>query len=34
LADSFGLQIAFLVPVICYLYIGFYGWRYQTIASA
>jgi FHS family L-fucose permease-like MFS transporter len=34
LADSFGLQIAFLVPVVCYLYIGFYGWRYQTIASA
>jgi FHS family L-fucose permease-like MFS transporter len=34
LADSLGLQIAFLVPVICYLYIGFYGWRYQTIASA
>jgi FHS family L-fucose permease-like MFS transporter len=34
LADSLGLQIAFLVPVVCYLYIGFYGWRYQTIASA
>jgi FHS family L-fucose permease-like MFS transporter len=34
LADSLGLQIAFLVPVICYLYIGFYGWRYQKIASA
>lgn len=33
LADNFGLQIAFLVPVVCYLYIGFYGWRYQNITS-
>ena len=33
LADSFGLQIAFWVPVVCYLYIGFYGVRYQKMVS-
>ena len=33
LADSFGLQIAFWVPVVCYSYIGFYGWRYPQMVS-
>ncbi|AXR08115.1 sugar MFS transporter [Salinimonas sediminis] len=25
LADSFGLQVSFLLPVLCYLYIAYYG---------
>jgi FHS family L-fucose permease-like MFS transporter len=29
LADRLGVQIAFGVPVVCYLYIGFYGWYHQ-----
>ena len=24
-ADSFGIQVAFFLPVLCYLYIAFYG---------
>ena len=31
IADYVGLQMAFFLPMLCYLYIGFYGWRYQTI---
>ncbi|GGG96732.1 sugar MFS transporter [Silvibacterium dinghuense] len=27
LADKIGLQHAFIVPVICYLFIAYYGWR-------
>jgi FHS family L-fucose permease-like MFS transporter len=26
-ADSYGVHASFLVPVICYVYIAFYGWR-------
>ena len=25
LADNLGLQLSFLLPVICYLYIAYYG---------
>jgi MFS transporter, FHS family, L-fucose permease len=27
LADSIGIQLSFFLPLICYLYIGFYGAR-------
>jgi len=27
LADRFGIQHAFVLPLLCYLYIGFYGAR-------
>lgn len=27
IADISGVQISFVVPVICYLYIAFYGWK-------
>jgi FHS family L-fucose permease-like MFS transporter len=27
LADTFGLQLALLLPALCYLYIVFYGLR-------
>jgi len=26
MTDSFGFKIAFIVPIVCYLYICFYGW--------
>ncbi len=26
-ADAYGVHISFVVPVICYAYIAFYGWR-------
>ena len=31
LADSFGLQQALFVPVLCYSYIAFYGWRCRQL---
>jgi FHS family L-fucose permease-like MFS transporter len=31
LADSFGLQSALFVPVLCYCYIAFYGWRCRKL---
>jgi FHS family L-fucose permease-like MFS transporter len=27
LADSIGLRLAFLLPILCYLYIAWYGWK-------
>jgi FHS family L-fucose permease-like MFS transporter len=27
LADRIGLQLAFIIPVFCYAYIAYYGWR-------
>lgn len=27
LADSIGIQMAFFLPIICYAYIAFYGWK-------
>ena len=33
LADSYGLQIAFIIPVVCYCYISFYGLRYKKLCS-
>ena len=26
-ADRIGIQTAFFIPALCYLFIGFYGWR-------
>jgi FHS family L-fucose permease-like MFS transporter len=26
LADLVGVQLSFIIPVICYIYIVFYGW--------
>lgn len=26
-ADHIGIQLAFFIPVLCYLYIAYYGWR-------
>jgi MFS transporter, FHS family, L-fucose permease len=26
LADTYGIQHAFILPAICYLYIMYYGW--------
>jgi len=31
IADKIGLQSAFLLPVFCYSYIGFYGWRCRPL---
>ena len=31
LADRLGIQQAFFVPVLCYLYIAFYGWRCRRL---
>lgn len=30
-ADTFGIQHAFFVPVLCYTYIAYYGWRCRSI---
>jgi len=27
LADSYGLQVSFLLPMLCYVYIAFYAWN-------
>ena len=29
LADAIGVQLAFIVPLVCYLYIAFYGFSYR-----
>ena len=39
LADRIGIQLAFILPVLCYAYIAYYGWRgyvptYQKAATA
>ena len=34
LADSLGLHHAFFLPVICYAYIAWYGFRGSRIAPA
>ncbi|MEM0997114.1 MAG: sugar MFS transporter [Bacteroidota bacterium] len=35
LADATGsLQLSFLVPLVCYLYIAFFGWRGHRVATA
>jgi FHS family L-fucose permease-like MFS transporter len=31
-ADRIGIQTAFFIPVICYLYIAYYGWKGHKIA--
>jgi FHS family L-fucose permease-like MFS transporter len=31
LADHIGIHHAFVVPVLCYLYIAYYGWRGSRI---
>jgi FHS family L-fucose permease-like MFS transporter len=33
LADAIGIQLAFVLPVICYLYILYYGLRGSTLVS-
>jgi FHS family L-fucose permease-like MFS transporter len=30
LADGIGLHYAFIVPLVCYLFIVFYGWKWST----
>jgi FHS family L-fucose permease-like MFS transporter len=30
-ADKLGIQHAFFVPVLCYVYIAYYGWRYAAL---
>ena len=30
-ADRIGIQTAFFIPVICYLYIAYYGWKGHKI---
>jgi FHS family L-fucose permease-like MFS transporter len=30
-ADRIGIQTAFFIPVICYLYITYYGWKGHKI---
>ena len=34
LADSFGIQLAFILPVMCYAYIAYYGARGHRPAFA
>jgi MFS transporter, FHS family, L-fucose permease len=34
LADTFGLQISFLLPAACYLYIMYFGIKYAAIYKA
>ncbi|NJA05373.1 L-fucose:H+ symporter permease [Methylococcaceae bacterium WWC4] len=34
LADLWGIQHAFIVPLLCYLYIGYYGWRCRALQVA
>ena len=33
-ADSFGIHTAFFLPLLCYLYIAFYGWVCQKLLAA
>ncbi len=32
-ADNLGIQHAFFVPVLCYLYIAYYGWRCRRLLA-
>ncbi len=32
-ADRIGIQTAFFLPVLCYGYIAFYGWRYRLLSA-
>jgi MFS transporter, FHS family, L-fucose permease len=32
IADQLGIQQALFVPVLCYSYIAFYGWRFKRLA--
>jgi FHS family L-fucose permease-like MFS transporter len=34
LADRLGVQPAFVLPLACYLFIVFYGWRGSRVESA
>ncbi len=34
LADTIGLQVSFLLPLVCYLYIAFYGWSGSVPAAS
>ena len=34
LADGMGLHFAFILPLVCYLYIAFYGWRGSKVREA
>jgi len=34
IADAYGVQLSFLLPVVCYLYIAFYGLRGATVNLA
>ncbi len=31
LADQLGLHLSFLVPAACYIYIGYFGWKYAAM---
>lgn len=33
-ADTIGIRLSFLVPIVCYLYIAFYGWWSQRRIAA
>ncbi len=33
LADRFGIQQAFFIPVLCYSYIAYYGWRCRRLSE-
>jgi len=33
LADHHGLQLSFLLPMLCYLYIVFYAWRGSRLSN-
>jgi FHS family L-fucose permease-like MFS transporter len=32
-ADRVGIQQAFFIPVLCYLYIAYYGWKGHRLVS-
>jgi FHS family L-fucose permease-like MFS transporter len=32
LADRIGVQHAFVLPMLCYLYVVFYGWKGSRVA--
>jgi len=31
LADSLGVQVSFLVPAACYLFVLYFGWKYDSL---
>jgi len=33
-ADSLGIQLGFFIPVLCYTYIAFYGWRCRRLTAS